>query len=384
MDSDYYSYNRYVPYNLMLENKTLEELLASLNFTSLGAFIDEYDVELEPIAYDLSTKADAGLITSYTVIFLMSLVGNLLVVLAVARKRSMRTVINAFIVSLATSDLLITLFCIPFTLVEIITVDWVLGTYMCKLLNYITMVAVVSSVLTLTTIAIERHHAICYPLRARIIQTPKRAAILIAGLWVFSMLLVSPLLFVLEVELELDPFSGTTYKFCLEAWAHHDQKKTFTLLLVLFLYVIPVFTMTILYLRVVHRLWIRKAISPVEAPGSMATASSLRNKRRATKMLIVVVILFAVCWLPFHVVSIVRDFSHLLDSERNRLMLAIVQLIGFSNSFNNPIVYAFLNENFKRTFRKTLCVRPKTKPGKKKVKRSTTHLISPYAVQTTL
>ncbi|XP_022087436.1 pyroglutamylated RFamide peptide receptor-like [Acanthaster planci] len=384
MESDD-SFDDHLAYtSLVLENKTLDELLASLNFTSLGEFIDFYGVELEPIAYDLSAEADAGLITSYTVIFLLALVGNILVVFAVVHKRSMRTVINAFIVSLATSDLLITLFCIPFTLLEIITVDWVLGTYMCKLLNYITMVAVVSSVLTLTTIAVERHHAICYPLRARIIQTPRRAAILIAGLWVSSMLLVSPLLFVHKVILKEDPLIATTYKFCREAWPHPEQKKAFTLLLVLFVYVIPVLTMTVLYLRVVHRLWIRKAISPLEAQGSQANASSLRNKRRATKMLIVVVILFAVCWLPFHVVSIIRDFSHMRDSERNRLMLAIVQLIGFSNSFNNPIVYAFLNENFKRTFRKTLCVRPQTNTAKKKAKKSTTHLVSPYAVQTTL
>ncbi|XP_071808609.1 QRFP-like peptide receptor [Asterias amurensis] len=377
MDSDHL-----IPYDIPhLKNISIDELLAFLNFSSLKEFLEVYDVGVDPT--DLSPGADAFLITSYTLIFIMSLVGNLLVVIAVASKRSMRTVINSFIVSLATSDLLVTIFCIPFTLVEVITVDWVLGTFMCKLLNYITMVAVVSSVLTLTTIAVERHHAICHPLRARIIQTPTRAAILIAGLWIFSMILVSPLLFVMEVEVEMVLLSGTTYKFCRETWPHHDQKKTFTLLLVIFLYIIPVLTMTILYLRVVHRLWIRKAITPVEAPGSLANASSLRNKRRATKMLIVVVVLFAASWLPFHVVSIIRDFVRLLDSEQNRMMLAIVQLIGFSNSFNNPIVYAFLNENFKRKFRRTLCVRP-PKKAKKKVKKSTSHLVSPYAVQTTL
>ncbi|XP_072038926.1 QRFP-like peptide receptor isoform X3 [Amphiura filiformis] len=370
-----------------LTNMTLDELLQLLNFTTAREFIEEYDLtdDFEPIVKPLSTKTVITLVVCYSLIFVLALVGNALVVIVISRKRSMQTVINLFILSLAISDLLIVVFCIPFTLIDALTVDWVLGSFMCKALNYITMVAIVASVLTLTAIAFERHHAICYPLRSRMIQSPKRAALLLSILWGFSLILVSPLLIVLRVTEHDDVLALKKYKFCQEIWRNKQQKKRFTIFLVVFLYIIPLITMIILYIRVAHRLWIRKAIAPGDVPQNNASrACSLRYKKRATKMLVTVVVLFAICWLPYHIVSLARDFSYLEDISPNRLMLAVVQLIAFSNSFNNPVVYVFLNDNFKRNFIKTLSILRRRQRRRSRVKRSSTGLMPPYDVATTL
>ena len=348
-----------------------------------------YDIlpEIAPIVQPLSTGATVFLVVCYAIVFVLALIGNSLVVIVIMRRRCMRTVINMFILSLAVSDLLIVVFCIPFTLVETITIDWVLGSFMCRALNYIAMVAIVVSTLTLLVIAVERHHAICYPLRARMIKNPRRAGWLVALLWGISMCLVSPLLFVLKVIEHTDSISDViqlrSYKFCQEQWRSQQDKNHFTLFLVVFLYIIPLITMIILYLRVANQLWVRKAVAPGDIPRSKASnACSLRYKKRATKMLITVVVLFAICWLPYHIVSLIRDFTQLIDTGPNRLMLAIVQLIGFSNSFNNPVVYVFLNENFKRNFLRTLTVvrRNKRTRGKK----SSSGAFPPYNVATTL
>jgi leucokinin receptor len=72
------------------------------------------------------------------------------------------------------------------------------------------------------------------------------------------------------------------------------------------------------------------------------------------KMLIVVVTLFAVCWLPLHVFIVVLDFVPQLRSEdqpeASSIVIAIyttVHWLAMSNSFVNPIVYGFLNDSFR-------------------------------------
>jgi len=73
-------------------------------------------------------------------------------------------------------------------------------------------------------------------------------------------------------------------------------------------------------------------------------------------MLIVVVTLFAVCWLPLHVFNIILDFVPQLRNEDQPEASSIVVAIyttahwlAMSNSFVNPIVYGFLNDSFRVT-----------------------------------
>ncbi|XP_035808118.1 pyroglutamylated RF-amide peptide receptor-like [Amphiprion ocellaris] len=79
-------------------------------------------------------------------------------------------------------------------------------------------------------------------------------------------------------------------------------------------------------------------------------------------MMITIVLLFTICWAPFHTVHMLFEYYDLekkYDGVTLNMIIAIVQAIGFFNSFNNPIVYAFMNENFKKSCVSTLshCVR---------------------------
>jgi len=74
-------------------------------------------------------------------------------------------------------------------------------------------------------------------------------------------------------------------------------------------------------------------------------------------MLTVMVVLFAVCWLPLHVFTIVVDFLPSLRSEDHAeadgIVIAVyttVHWLAMSNSFVNPIIYGFLNDNFRVAF----------------------------------
>lgn len=76
------------------------------------------------------------LIGTHTVVFIAGLVGNALVVIAVYRNHTMRTVTNYFIVNLAVADFMVILFCLPPTVLWDVTETWFLGDALCKVLLY--------------------------------------------------------------------------------------------------------------------------------------------------------------------------------------------------------------------------------------------------------
>lgn len=72
----------------------------------------------------------------YSLIFLLSVVGNTLIIAVLLRNRRMRTVTNLFLLSLALSDLMVSLVCIPFTLIPNLMRDFIFGIGICKLVMY--------------------------------------------------------------------------------------------------------------------------------------------------------------------------------------------------------------------------------------------------------
>ena len=78
-----------------------------------------------------------GLIAFYIVVFIVGLVGNFLVCLAVWRNHHMRTVTNYFIVNLAVADFLVILICLPPTVLGDVTETWFMGKVMCKIIKYL-------------------------------------------------------------------------------------------------------------------------------------------------------------------------------------------------------------------------------------------------------
>lgn len=124
--------------------------------------------------------------------------------------------------------------------------------------------------------------------------------------------------------------------------------------------------------------------------------------------MVTIVLLFTICWAPFHTVHMLFEycknhrsstylkspcsswcFSPLPDDLENKydgvtinMIIAVVQAIGFFNSFNNPIVYAFMNENFKKSCVSTLsqCIRkPNQQLAAAVAPRLSVHFIKPQS-----
>lgn len=108
--------------------EVLQELLQYYNL-SRQEFINTYNIQ--PLVYipELPYSAKTTFVVMYVVIFVLALAGNSLVIYIIVKKRAIQTATDIFICSLAVSDLLITFFCIPFTLLQNISSEWFGGEF---------------------------------------------------------------------------------------------------------------------------------------------------------------------------------------------------------------------------------------------------------------
>ncbi|KAK7148478.1 hypothetical protein R3I93_012722 [Phoxinus phoxinus] len=152
--------------DMKITPEVLEQLLQLYNLTR-REFIETY--QIQPLVYipELPASAKTTFVIVYTVIFLLALIGNSLVVYIVLIKRGIQTATNIFICSLAVSDLLISFFCIPFTLLQNISSEWFGGVLVCKTVPFVQTTAIVTGILTMTCIAAERYQGIVHPLKSR-------------------------------------------------------------------------------------------------------------------------------------------------------------------------------------------------------------------------
>ncbi|RVE57879.1 hypothetical protein OJAV_G00203530 [Oryzias javanicus] len=182
----------------------------------------------------------------YSLIFFLSVFGNLLIIVVLTVNKRMRTVTNTFLLSLAMSDLMMAIFCMPFTLIPSILKDFIFGAAMCKIVSYLMGTSVSISTFSLVAIAIERYSAICNPLKSRVWQTRSHAYRVIAATWVLAFIIMVPY----PIISHLEPFQGsanTTAHKCRHKWPIQTAEQTWYVMLLLILFAIPGVVMIIAY-----------------------------------------------------------------------------------------------------------------------------------------
>lgn len=113
--------------------------------------------------------------------------GNSLVILAVIRERYLHTSTNLFVTSLAVADCLVGLVVMPFSaLYEVLENTWFFGTDWCDIWRSLDVLFSTASILNLCVISLDRYWAITDPFTYPMRMTRKRAAALIAAVWVCS------------------------------------------------------------------------------------------------------------------------------------------------------------------------------------------------------
>src|SRR6218665_1589888 len=208
----------------------------------------------------------------------------------------------------------------------------------------------------------RRYYAICHPLRARHVHTITRAVILASAIWAMAILLVIPQLFIqrLEPRVVFGAESMHLVTVCAEYFSDHRLAIAYTSIFYVVLYIFPVVTMFATYGTIATKLWRRRPIGETCTDSQRESDRRLREKQRIVRMLVVFVVLLAVSWSPFFPVQVYLLFdeaSQRLQHHSFRVAMAFFQLLGYSNSCVNPIVYCFMNDSFQKNFFKTLWCR---------------------------
>jgi len=219
------------------------------------------------------------LITMYSVIIILSVWGNGTVCYIVFRARRMRTVMNFFIVSLAFSDILMAVLCIPFTFVANLVLNyWPFGDILCPIVTYLQIVTVLLSSFTLVAISMDRYIAIIYPLRQK--MSKKQAIIVIIGIWTIAFLV--PLPTALHSWTHTYVNVSTAPVFCEEIfWKDSTDKHIYGTMIMLLQYFIPLLILMLTYGRIIIVMWVDK--TPGEAMSSRDQRLS-RSKRKVKRM----------------------------------------------------------------------------------------------------
>ena len=316
--------------------------------------------EDEILSQQISSAARAILILLFTIIIIVSFIGNLLVIVTFVGNKTMRSVTNIFILSLAISDLFVIVIVAPINMSTAINKFWTLSSFACKIVPFMITFAVACSSLTLCCIAFDRYYAIVHPLKLKLLQTPTRAFILQGVVWAISGVASIPYcVFFDKIDHAACLVADEESKYLCRMNGHESLRVAYeTWVTPFILFLGPFLIMSGLYAVICHKLWIQR---PVGARTNQVTYDGrLRLKKKAIKMLITVVLIFILCWTPILCFNgIARKYDINISSE-SLSWKSFLQCLALSSCCWNPIVYAFMNERFRKAFTNVLvCWRKK-------------------------
>ncbi|XP_067355051.1 neuropeptide Y receptor type 2 [Channa argus] len=281
------------------------------------------------------------LIFAYSTIILFGVVGNSLVIYVVYKFKNLRTVTNFFIVNLAVADLLVNTLCLPFTLVYTLYGEWKFGQVLCFMLPCAQGTAVHVSTVTLNIIALDRHRSIVYHMDTK--MSKDMCAVVIVATWVGGALLASPLAIFREYgTFDLSP--DMSLQVCTEKWPGSSMNGSiYSISMLLVQYGLPLAINSVAYIRIWNKLKSHMTCGGRSDPH--------QRRKKTTKMLLTMVVVFAVSWLPFHAFQLAVDINSTVpDMKDFKLLYTVFHIVAMCSTFVNPILYGWMNNNYRTAF----------------------------------
>ena len=280
-----------------------------------------------------------GEIISYSLILVVSLIGNSLIGLIVYKTPNMRKPINYLITNMAMSDLLFPLFTIPPLLS--VNDDWLisgpLGLALCKLYLYLPFVSYSVSGQSHILIAVDRFVAVVFPLRSPLIGR-KWFPLIITATWIVAMTLHTPMLVNGKVFYDDGMFCGY---FLEEAWPSVVASTYITIVLLVILY-------SIILIK------LKLQAPPGEQSPNVEKQRKRRNKN-ALRMAIAIVLAFLFCCVPNTTARLIMMLNNSVSYSCSfKLFTIFAHLMYIANCTVNPFICLIFSSNYRQGLRKLL------------------------------
>uniref|UniRef100_A0A3Q3NH52 Neuromedin U receptor 1a n=1 Tax=Labrus bergylta TaxID=56723 RepID=A0A3Q3NH52_9LABR len=308
----------------------------------------------------------------YLVIFVVGVVGNVLTCTVIARNKVMWTPTNYYLFSLAVSDLLVLLLGMPLELYELWqNYPFLLGEGGCYFKTFLFETVCLASILNVTALSVERYIAVVHPLRAKYVVTRTHAKRVILVVWGVSVLCALPNTSLHGITMLYSRSIGSAGNTHLEIpdsaictlvkppWMYNLTTQVTTLLF----FILPMLTISVLYMLIGLQLKQEKLRQALQAKSGFGQ-DSFCNVRTQQQKALVLVVVFGICWAPFHTDRLMWSF--ISDWTDNHLeIFEYVHIISgvffYLSSAVNPILYNLMSTRFREMFKEVMCHR--TRPG---------------------
>ncbi len=343
----------------------IEELITTLDYeNNTDEFVTD---DMDVIKHSPMKMAFVAAVLS--LIIILTIGGNVLVVLSPMVSHRLRTVTYTFLVSLAIADLLLGITVLPWSAIYTISSEWPFSVVFCNIYISCDVMFCTASILHLLVISLERYFAITRPYAYQRKMNHKKAWIVIIVVWVVS-LGVS----FLPLHLGWNTEDGSVQNYdhpsqCILTW-----NLAYSLFDGIVLFFLPLILMLFVYARIVTIAYQQaksiKKMMVAPAPSTVRSNNPSANEKqentnnnhkgvvdehKAVKIIAVVMGSFVVCWVPYFTMF---TFGPIFNWNISDLFYQIVLWLGYINSLINPLVYACMNREFRRAFKTILsCAR---------------------------
>ncbi|KAL8568298.1 hypothetical protein ACOMHN_040871 [Nucella lapillus] len=277
------------------------------------------------------------------IIGVMGSVTNMAVLLAIYKERRLRTIKNCFVGSLAASDVFVGMVVPP--MVVLSSLHLKIDFSACVMINSLVVLSTNISVLNLLSVAFDRFFAIRKPFTYIRWMSIRRALFIVAATWLVATVIgLAPVLGWNRGE---DGYSICSFSAVITL--------DYLVYAIFFTFTLPPFiAMTSIYsyiFRVVRRTKRMTAQLMTSVGQKNAIKKSIKRQSRGDKSIIMVIVLFIVCWMPLHITNAILFFS---DLHVPREFYQMCNILSRFNSLVNPFLFAFGYSGFKYTIKKIL------------------------------
>ena len=266
--------------------------------------------------------------------------GNLLVIYVIMSRVKLQTVTNILLMNLAVADVFFLLICGGFTAAHYALLEWPLGDIPCRIIQYLLYTTCYVTIYTLTGVSVIRFMTVVRDSNSPWVKSPRYAVVACVFIWIVVSIGKIPILIVHGVDKKTSGrieciISGRT-----------EAQQLFASFFV-FAYGLPLLVIATLYLLIVRHVRIHKQ--------NRLSVDATDQTRHVTKAVVLVVVVFAVCWLPLQIHLLVSYYGHIPDSYTYQVLLVVWHCLVFGNSLLNPIIYHFCSRDFRNSFSEVVC-----------------------------
>ncbi|KAA0725157.1 Melanopsin-A Mammalian-like melanopsin [Triplophysa tibetana] len=279
------------------------------------------------------------------------MVGNFLVMYAFCKSRSLRTPANMFIINLAVTDFLMCVTQTPTFFTTSMHKRWIFGEKGCELYAFCGALFGICSMITLMIIAVDRYIVITRPLASIGVMSRKRALVILAAAWLYSMCWSLPPFFGWSAYVPEGLLTSCSWDYM----TFSPSVRAYTMLLFIFVFFIPLFVIMYCYFFIFRAIRdtnraVGKINGEVGFKDSIKKFHRMKNEWKMAKIALIVIMLYVISWSPYSCVALTAfaGYADMLTPYMN----SVPAVIAKASAIHNPIIYAITHPKYRSAIAK--------------------------------